>query len=121
MARHAAVKVMSAKRPSKRFWKATQSIRDRITALDYICQGSVAARMKRCGSPNCRCAEDPKAWHGPYHIWSRHEGGRLLQTTLTKETAAEMAAAVTNYRTLEALIAAWIRETRRDLLDRDET
>src|ERR1051325_7501849 len=117
MARLNHVKTMAIDSSSARFSKALATIQDRIAALDYISKGSIAARMKPCGRSNCRCAADPSAWHGPYYVWIRTENGRFVQTTLTKDVAERMSAAIANYRTLEGLISTWIAESRRDLLE----
>ena len=37
-------------------------------------RGSVSERFMKCGRPNCRCHEDPKARHGPYVTVARGRG-----------------------------------------------
>ena len=121
MARLGTVKTMESKVESRRFAEVLDAVRERIAKLDYVCTGSVAARVKQCGKPNCACAHDPEAKHGPYHVWTRHEEGRVLQTTLTEETAQSFKEAIANYRELQDAVATWIRESKRELLARDET
>jgi hypothetical protein len=76
---------MSKDRPSIR--SRTRKLREAIAAMDYVAAGAVSARMKLCGRPNCACAVDPAARHGPYHEWHRYQDGRLVHRTLTPEQA----------------------------------
>jgi hypothetical protein len=32
----------------------------------YLSSGTLIQRTKVCGNPNCHCARDPAARHGPY-------------------------------------------------------
>lgn len=87
-----------------------------LLRLGEICPGSLVRRLTICGKPACRCARDPEARHGPYHIWSRLRGRSLRQTTLAPPQAQRMARAIRNYRRAEALLARWGRETERTIL-----
>ena len=49
-------------------------IRASFDAMDYLCSGTLLRRMKMCGKPGCRCAEDPDARHGPYYEWGHLNG-----------------------------------------------
>ena len=42
-------------------------IRAALNGMDYLCSGTLLERMKICGKPGCRCAQDPQARHGPYY------------------------------------------------------
>ena len=44
-------------------------IRAELTAIEYLCSGTLHQRTKVCGRPTCRCAQDPSARHGPYYEW----------------------------------------------------
>mgnify|MGYP003547169378 CR=1 FL=1 len=39
------------------------AIRRALAELDYLCSGTLSTRMKVCGKPSCRCAQDPLARH----------------------------------------------------------
>ena len=58
----------------------TKDLRQKILAYDLICLGTLHSRTKVCGQPSCRCQEDIKARHGPYHEWTRYEGGKLVHS-----------------------------------------
>ena len=90
---------------------AIRQIRRDIAAVDLLCSGTLLKRWKQCGRPNCHCAHDPSARHGPYYEWSRRRNDRLLHTLLSPQQAESMALAIKNYRRILKLLATWSRET----------
>lgn len=91
-------------------------IREAMAQLDYICAGTLLRRTKRCGKPNCRCAIDPAARHGPYYEWGRLVNGRLVHTQLTPQEGERIAQALQNHRLLQRLVRRWARESVRAIL-----
>ncbi len=51
-------------------------------------RGSISERTIRCGKPNCACATDPEARHGPYFSFTRAVGGKTRSRFLSAEQAA---------------------------------
>jgi hypothetical protein len=96
---------------------AIRQIRQAITATDWVSAGTVLKRWKLCGRPNCRCAQDPAARHGPYYEWSYRHKGRLRHRLLTPQQAAQMAQAIRNQRKILALLARWSHETARTIMN----
>ena len=88
-------------------------IRASFDAMDYLCSGTLLRRMKMCGKPGCRCAEDPDARHGPYYEWGHMKGGKLVHRMVTPEQAALLRRAIANYRKAKKLMKAWENETER--------
>jgi hypothetical protein len=84
--------------------------------MDFVVSGTLHTRTKVCGRPNCRCAHDPEARHGPYHEWSRRLGGRLVHSVVAPEKAAEIGQAIKNYREIQTLLADWEAESTKELL-----
>ena len=84
-----------------------------LSAMDYLCSGTLVRRMMRCGKPNCRCAEDPTARHGPYYEWGHMKGGKLVHRMVSPEQAALLRLAIANYRKAKKLMRAWESETER--------
>jgi hypothetical protein len=39
-------------------------------------RGSVSENYRRCGKPNCACAQPDHPGHGPRHLWTRSVPGR---------------------------------------------
>jgi hypothetical protein len=84
---------------------------DEIARLGLICSGTLLQRTKTCGKPNCRCATDTQARHGPYYEWTWREGGKLRHKIVPAEKADLLREAIQNYRTVQELLGRWERET----------
>ena len=96
---------------SSRLRQSTNELRRRIQALDGVLSGTVHVRTKVCGKPNCRCAQDPDARHGPYIEWSHRQDNRLVHRILTPEQAELVQRAIANYRTIQDLLGLWETKT----------
>jgi hypothetical protein len=66
------------------------------TALPRLVRGSVVTHRRRCGKPNCRCA-DGEALHEST-VLSYSEGGRSRLLTLPADQVAAVRAATERYR-----------------------
>lgn len=101
----------------QRLRRQTKRMRQQIAAKDLIASGHLHVRTKVCGRPNCRCATDAAARHGPYYEWSRRRNGRQVSSTLTPQQAQIIEQAIANYREIMSLLEQWERETERLLLE----
>lgn len=88
-------------------------IRQELGAMDLLCSGTLLKRMKTCGSPSCRCAQDPSARHGPYYEWGHMQAGKLVHRLVSAEQAEVLRQAIANYRRLKKLLRGWESETER--------
>jgi hypothetical protein len=61
--------------------------------------------MKTCGSPACRCAQDPAARHGPYYEWGHMKAGKLVHQLAHRRTGGPAR--------LKKLLRSWERDTER--------
>ncbi len=107
---------MSKRRARTTLTKAHERIeatRAEIAGYEFVASGSLTRRMRRCGKPNCRCAKDPLARHGPYFEWGRMEGGRLVSTNVSEEEAVQLRDAMDNYRRIKRQLRRWERESVR--------
>lgn len=82
-------------------------IQRQIAQVDLICSGTLLKRTKVCGKPNCRCARDPDAEHGPYYEWKRRENNRLRHRIVSAEEARRIRRAQDDYQRVLALLAEW--------------
>lgn len=82
-----------------------------LSRVDLICSGTLIERTKVCGKPNCRCAADPNARHGPYYEWSRREGGKLLHKVVSPDQAEQLQRAIRNHRKVQQLLKRWTHES----------
>ena len=103
------------KKNSPPFNRRIESIRKQVAAMNLLAQGTISKRMKICGKPNCRCAKDPKARHGPYYEWTRREKGRYVHTVISAEQVEALATAIDNNRKVLKLLGRWSSETARIL------
>ena len=53
-------------------------------------RGSLGERFTKCGKPNCACATDEQARHGPYFSLTRIVEGRTRSRRLSAEQAARV-------------------------------
>ncbi len=94
---------MARKPPTSRI----REIQRRIARIDLICSGCLIVRTKICGKPNCRCAHDPAAAHGPYYEWKRREHNRLRHRIVSAEQARRIRRALDSYQRVLELLAEW--------------
>lgn len=104
------IKKNAAEHPSP-----SERIRRQIAAMEFVAQGTLSKRMKICGRPNCRCAKDPQARHGPYYEWTRREKGRYVNTLVSEEQARKLVAAIGNHKRILMLLKRWSTETAKTL------
>lgn len=90
-----------------------ERIRSTLGQFELLCSGTLAQRMMKCGKPNCRCASDPAARHGPYYEWGRMRAGKLVHRYVTEQQAQILRQAIDNYRQVKALLRQWEENTER--------
>jgi hypothetical protein len=88
-------------------------IQRRIRQFDLLCSGTLVKRTKICGKPNCRCAQDPAARHGPYYEWGYMKEGRQVHRMIPPEQATLLRRAIGNYRKVRGLLRRWEAESVR--------
>jgi len=93
-----------------------EAIKRRILRLDWICAGTLLERTKVCGKPNCRCAADPAARHGPYHEWNRRHPEGLRHRVVSAEHARQIRQAQESYQLLLGCLEQWEEESARVIL-----
>lgn len=67
----------------------------------------------KCGKPNCGCATDASARHGPYYEWQRMRQGKSTHRYVTAEQAVVLRAAIENHRRVKKLLRAWEADSER--------
>lgn len=105
------------KKPSTRQVDAARQriakLRARLGEIELLCSGSLSERMMKCGKPNCRCATDPSARHGPYYEWGRMRAGKIAHRYVTPEQAKLLRQAIDNYRLVKKLLRVWEADSER--------
>jgi hypothetical protein len=72
--------------------------------------------MKVCGKPNCRCASDPDARHGPYYEWGYMHDGKLVHRSVPAERAELMQHAIDNYKRARELLHEWELQSANEII-----
>ena len=65
--------------------------------------GSINATYRRCGKPNCACAQPGHRGHGPRWLWTRSAGGRTRTRQLAAAELDKVRAELAAYRQFTAL------------------
>lgn len=83
-------------------------IKAEITALGPLRPGTLSRQYNVCGTPGCRCKEDPAQRHGPYHQLSYTWRGRSRSEFVREPEIARVHEQVQNYARLRALVDQWV-------------
>ena len=92
------------------------ALKREIAAIDLVCSGTLLKRWRACGKPNCRCARNPAARHGPYYEWNRYLDGRLRHTIVSPDDVEEVRRVMDNYQQVLTLLERWDEESLRLVL-----
>ena len=83
-------------------------IKLQMDSLGDIRPGSLSRQYNVCGSPNCRCKEDPPKKHGPYYQLSFTRKGRSSSKFIKKQHLQAVRKQLKNYARLRTLLNRWI-------------
>lgn len=90
----------------------------KLPALDSVLRGSLIERYKRCGNPNCKCANGPG--HGPKHYLSVSYPDRHRQMDYVRQdNLAQVSQSVANYALVREILEE-VSEINHELLRRHE-
>jgi len=79
-------------------------LHDQTAAVGDLRRGSVTATYRRCGKPNCACADPQHPGHGPQHRLTRSVKGKTEAVQLQPGPELEKARReVANYKRFVAL------------------
>jgi hypothetical protein len=65
--------------------------------------GSVNETWRRCGKPNCACAQPDHPGHGPRYLWTRSAGGRTRSRQLAAAEREKVRREIANYKQFVAV------------------
>jgi hypothetical protein len=75
----------------------------RLAATGDFRPGSINATYRRCGKPNCACAQPGHPGHGPRWLWTRSAGGKTRTRQLAAAELAKVRGELANHREFAAL------------------
>jgi hypothetical protein len=76
---------------------------ERLAATGDLRPGSINATYRRCGKPNCACAQPGHPGHGPRWLWTRSSGGKTRTRQVAAAELEKVRAELSNYREFAAL------------------
>jgi hypothetical protein len=70
--------------------KTLREKRDQLMAglaqIGDLRRGSLAGRFRKCGKPNCHCAQEGSPGHGPSYSLTHKTGGKTVTTLSNSNT-----------------------------------
>jgi uncharacterized protein DUF6788 len=89
-----------------------QSLRDRrdqltasLARVDDLRPGFLTARFRKCGKPNCHCAQKDSPGHGPSYSLTHRVGGKTVTQVIPQGPAVERAKEqIAEYRRFRNLV-----------------
>jgi len=100
------------------FKRRRRQLLRKLPPLDSVLRGSLVERYKRCGNPNCKCAQGPG--HGPKYYLSVSYPGRSPQMDYVPQADyAQISESVANYAQVREILEE-ISEINHELLRRRE-
>lgn len=82
-----------------------ERLRGQLAGIGDFRPGSLSAVMRRCGKPNCACANPEHPGHGPQHLLTRSVGGKTRTEHLRPGPELDKARTeVANYKRFKAVV-----------------
>ncbi len=77
----------------------------RLAQIDDLRPGFLTARFRKCGKPNCHCAQKDSPGHGPSYSLTHRFGGKTVTQVISQGPAVERAKAqIAEYRRFRNLV-----------------
>ena len=94
--------------PTRQLRERRDELKAELTQVGDLRPGSLVERYRRCGKPNCHCADRDAAAHGP--LWSlTHEvAGKTLTTVIPSAAVEQTRQQLAEYKRFRALAKAFV-------------
>ena len=87
-----------------------------LAATGDFRRGSISENYRRCGKPNCACAQPDQPGHGPRYLWTRTVAGRGTKgRQLSAAEVDKVRAELANYRRFAEVSEKIVAGQRGDL------
>src|ERR1700747_2749137 len=81
------------------------SITTRLAQIDDLRPGFLTARFRKCGKPNCHCAQKDSLGHGPSYSLTHRVGGKTVTQVIPQGPSIERAKSqIAEYRRFRNLV-----------------
>ena len=88
--------------------KRRQELLARIAALGDLRPGSLVRNCRRCGRPQCSCADKEHPGHGPYWLLTRSVKGKTRSQSIPASQVKKTQAQIAECQRLRRLVAELI-------------
>jgi len=85
-----------------------EKIKEEIASLGDLRPGALSQQYNACGSPRCRCKEDPSLRHGPFYQLSYTWHAKSTTRHVRKDDVSQVKQQLRNYRRLRKLVDRWV-------------
>ncbi len=85
-----------------------EQIKAQLTTLGPLRPGTLSQQYNVCGTPGCRCKDDPPQKHGPYFQLSYTWRARSRSEFVREDEIGQVEEQLRNYARLRDLIEQWI-------------
>jgi hypothetical protein len=75
-----------------------------LAEIGFISSGSITRRYTQCGTPGCKCHDEPPQPHGPYYQWTAKVDGKTVTRRLSASEAKLYQEWIANDRRMRRLI-----------------
>ena len=69
---------MASKTERRELQKRREQLKAKLASVGDLRPGSLVGRYRKCGKPNCRCADEGAPGHGPSWSLTRKAGGKTV-------------------------------------------
>lgn len=59
-----------------------EDILHKLSSLGEFRRGTISVNYRKCGKPNCRCAQEGAQGHGPQYLWNATIAGKSVAKNL---------------------------------------
>lgn len=98
-----------------RYRERYRELASRIAQISFMWPGSIHTRYLTCGRPDCECAKDPQARHGPYVYWTSKDKGRSVAKLLHSPEGEILGEWVKNRQEVDRIIQEMKKLSQRAL------
>lgn len=76
---------------------------EELASIGDLRPGSLVARYRKCGKPNCHCAQEEGGGHGPSWSLTRKVNGKTVTKIIPPGAVSQTQEQITEYRRLRRL------------------
>ena len=80
-----------------------RDIKAAIASLGEMFPGSLVERFRKCGKPNCHCAQKGERGHGPTLVLTRELRGRTINKTIPESAVEQVRQGAEEYKRFREL------------------